>query len=252
MQGHRFIGHYNGPGAPTHPDVKKRSEALYDTYPLYAGDNPTMDISHLRRDFESTGLRRSHLQDDPLKQFETWFNDARQAGIEDVNACSLATADGTGAPGLRTVLLKGFDASGFVFYSNYQSRKARELSGNPRAALLFPWLPLNRQVTVEGTVSRVSREESERYFHSRPRSSQIGAWVSHQSEAIGSRAELEQRLEELQQRFAQGDVPLPEFWGGYRLVPERVEFWQGRPSRLHDRFSYQRDGDNWAIQRLQP
>ncbi|TVP52731.1 MAG: pyridoxamine 5'-phosphate oxidase [Halomonadaceae bacterium] len=211
-----------------------------------------MDISNLRRDFESSGLRRSQLHADPLQQFEHWFKAAQEAGIEDVNACSLATADGQGVPGLRTVLLKGLEPSGFVFYSNYHSRKARDLQQNPRASLLFPWLPLNRQVIVEGTVEQVSREESERYFHSRPRGSQIGAWVSRQSESIDSRQALEARLADIETRFDQGDIPLPEFWGGYQLRPQRMEFWQGRPSRLHDRFEYRLEGEQWTISRLQP
>ena len=211
-----------------------------------------MDISHLRRDFESQGLLPADLSDDPIQQFERWFQAASDAGIDDVNACTLATANQTGIPGVRTVLLKGFDDRGFVFYTNYQSRKGRDLADNPRAALLFPWLPLNRQVTVEGRVTAVSEEESDRYFHSRPRDSRIGAWVSDQSERIDSRQALEKRLEELQHRFADGEIPRPPHWGGYRLTPVRIEFWQGRPSRLHDRFEYQRNGTHWHLQRLQP
>ncbi|MGP4844496.1 pyridoxamine 5'-phosphate oxidase [Marinobacter sp. 1Y8] len=211
-----------------------------------------MDISDMRRDFESDGLDRDALNDDPVKQFEIWFDHAREAGVLEPNALSLGTARPDGMPGLRTVLLKYFDASGFVFFTNYGSRKANELDGNPQAAMLFPWIALNRQVIVQGKVEKVSKAESLRYFASRPRGSQIGAWVSDQSQVITSRGLLEQKVAEIKQRFSDGEVPLPSFWGGYRVVPDRIEFWQGRPSRLHDRFEYVRDGEQWRIQRLQP
>lgn len=211
-----------------------------------------MDISDMRRDFESEGLDRDQLDADPVRQFETWFNHAREAGVLEPNALSLSTVGASGQPGLRTVLLKYFDGAGFVFYTNYGSRKAHELAENPRAAMLFPWLALNRQVIIQGAVEKVSKTESLRYFSSRPRGSQIGAWVSEQSQAITSRGLLEQKVAEMKQRFQKGEVPLPSFWGGYRLVPERFEFWQGRPSRLHDRFEYVRDDGHWRIQRLQP
>ncbi|MAA65410.1 MAG: pyridoxamine 5'-phosphate oxidase [Alteromonadaceae bacterium] len=211
-----------------------------------------MDISDMRRDFESDGLDRDALDDNPVKQFEIWFNHAREAGVLEPNALSLGTAQADGMPGLRTVLLKYFDDNGFVFFTNYGSRKANELDGNPQAAMLFPWIALNRQVIVQGKVEKVSKAESLRYFASRPRGSQIGAWVSDQSQVITSRGLLEQKVAEIKQRFSDGDVPLPSFWGGYRVVPERIEFWQGRPSRLHDRFEYVREGDRWRIQRLQP
>ncbi|SFL96539.1 pyridoxamine 5'-phosphate oxidase [Marinobacter zhejiangensis] len=211
-----------------------------------------MDIGDMRRDFESEGLDRDHLDASPFRQFEHWFQDARNAGLLEPNAMSLATAGEDGQPDLRTVLLKYFDDKGFVFYTNYGSRKARELAENPKAALLFPWIALNRQVIVQGPVEKVSKAESLRYFSSRPRGSQIGAWVSEQSKVITSRGLLEQKVAEIKQRFSQGEVPLPSFWGGYRVVPERIEFWQGRPSRLHDRFEYLRQGDDWLIQRLQP
>ena len=211
-----------------------------------------MDIGDMRRDFESTGLDREALDEDPFHQFESWFNQAVEAGIDDPNALTLATADASGAPGARTVLLKYFDTRGFVFYTNYGSRKARALAENPRAAMLFPWIALNRQVTVEGRVEKVSRKESLRYFMSRPEGSQLGAWVSQQSKVIESRQALETKLERMKARFREGGIPLPEFWGGYRVIPERIEFWQGRPSRLHDRFEYRMEDGHWQINRLQP
>ncbi|GAA3584594.1 MULTISPECIES: pyridoxamine 5'-phosphate oxidase [Marinobacter] len=211
-----------------------------------------MDIGDMRREFESEGLDRDHLDDNPTRQFERWFHDAREAGLLEPNAMSLATTGSDGLPDLRTVLLKYFDDQGLVFYTNYQSRKARELEENPKAALLFPWIGLNRQVIVQGRVEKVSKTESLKYFASRPRGSQLGAWVSEQSQVITSRGLLEQKVAEIKQRFSAGEVPLPSFWGGYRVIPQRFEFWQGRPSRLHDRFEYLRQDDGWLIQRLQP
>lgn len=211
-----------------------------------------MDIGDMRRDFESDGLDRDRLDDDPVRQFESWFRSARDAGILEPNAMSLATTGADLQPDVRTVLLKYFDQQGFVFYTNYGSRKAREMGANPLAALLFPWLGLNRQVIIQGPVEKVSTGESLRYFASRPRGSQIGAWVSEQSRAINSRGLLEQKVAEIRRRFGEGEIPLPDFWGGYRVIPTRIEFWQGRPSRLHDRFEYLKDGEDWHIQRLQP
>lgn len=211
-----------------------------------------MDIGDMRRDFESAGLDREQLDEDPIRQFELWFNQAREAGILEPNAMSLATTGADLQPDVRTVLLKFFDRDGFVFYTNYGSRKAKELEENPKAALLFPWIGLNRQVIVQGPVSRVSHTESLRYFASRPRGSQLGAWVSEQSRVISSRGLLEQKVAEIKRRFGDGEIPLPSFWGGYRVIPQRIEFWQGRPSRLHDRFEYLRSEHGWTIQRLQP
>lgn len=211
-----------------------------------------MDISDLRREYMYAGLSREDLDDDPVVQFEQWFLDAQTNGLDNPNALSLATVDRTGMPSLRTVLLKAFDDKGFVFYTNYGSRKAREIEANPQAAMLFHWLEFDRQVKIQGPVSKVSTAESLKYFASRPRGSQIGAWCSEQSSPIGSRTLLVQAYESMKSKFADGEIPLPDFWGGYRVKPVRIEFWQGRENRLHDRFEYVRDGDDWKIQRLAP
>lgn len=211
------------------------------------------DIGNLRREYDHAGLSRKDLNPDPIIQFEHWFEDARQADIKDPSAMSLATANRQGEISIRTVLLKIFDQHGFVFFTNYESTKARHIAENPNVALLFPWLDLDRQVKIIGTASKISSAESLRYFLSRPRGSQLGAWVSEQSSVISSRALLMAKLNEIKQRFADGDISLPEFWGGYRVKPSKIEFWQGQPDRLHDRFQYSRQqDDSWEINRLAP
>lgn len=207
----------------------------------------------LRIDYSRGKLEDADVAGDPIEQFRRWFADVQAANLPEPNAMTLATADASGAPSARVVLLKGLDERGFAFFTSYTSRKAAELDANPRAALCFHWQPLERQVRVEGVVERVTREESEAYFRTRPPSAQLGAWVSRQSQPIASRAELEEREREVLERFAGKQMPLPEFWGGYRVLPRRVEFWQGRPSRLHDRILYTQAADGaWQRQRLSP
>jgi pyridoxamine 5'-phosphate oxidase len=213
---------------------------------------PAMQLADLRKDYALAGLIEKDLAKDPFRQFEKWFQEAEAAKVTEPNAMVLSTATRDGRPSSRTILLKGLDGRGFVFYSNYESRKGRELDANPRASLLFPWIALERQVIVEGTVNKVAREESEAYFHSRPRLSQLGAWVSAQSTIISGRKVLEDSLKALEQKYAGQEVPLPPQWGGWRLIPETVEFWQGRRSRLHDRLRYRREKDGWVIERLAP
>jgi pyridoxamine 5'-phosphate oxidase len=199
------------------------------------------------------GLSRKDLDPDPFRQFQRWFEDAIATGLPEPNGLSLATVDEQGRPWLRTVLLKLYDEQGFVFFTNYESRKARQIAGNPAVSLLFPWVALARQVIVNGTASKVPTVESLRYFTSRPRGSQIGAWASPQSQVITSRSLLEAKVDEIKRKFTHGEIPLPDFWGGYRVVPSRIELWQGRESRLHDRFAYTRETDGtWRIERLAP
>ncbi|MBO6576763.1 MAG: pyridoxamine 5'-phosphate oxidase [Rhodothermales bacterium] len=189
---------------------------------------------------------------DPYALFRAWFREAEESGLIHPEAMALATASADGQPSVRIVLLKEVDAGGFVFYTNYESRKAGELDANPHASVAFHWAPLERQVRVEGTVERVSREQSEAYFHSRPRGSQIGAWASRQSRELPERGTLEDRVAEFTGKFDGQEVPLPDHWGGYRIRPSRIEFWQGRASRLHDRLIFEPDGDDWTTHRLYP
>ncbi|MCW8870550.1 MAG: pyridoxamine 5'-phosphate oxidase [Proteobacteria bacterium] len=211
-----------------------------------------MDISDIRTDYVKYGLQRSDLADNPLDQFSEWFKQAQVAKLPEINAMSLATADGQGRPDVRTVLLKIFDEQGFVFFTNYKSAKAKQLSENSQAALLFPWLALERQVRITGAVEKISTAESLKYFSSRPRGSQLGAWISEQSHPIKNREKLSQLLHGIKERFKTGDIPLPSHWGGYRVIPDHCEFWQGRASRLHDRFSYTKTNSVWRIERLAP
>jgi pyridoxamine 5'-phosphate oxidase len=235
-----------------------------------------MAIADLRREYNLTGLRSEDLDADPIAQFRRWFDEAANArasgrvrkffiglyksllqisGVEpmEVNAMTLATTDQEGRPSARMVLLKGVDERGFIFFTNYDSRKGRELAGNPNAALVFYWADMERQVCVAGEVKKIAREESEAYFKSRPRGSRLAAWVSHQSEVVADRAVLDARWKELNARYPGDEISMPPYWGGYVLSPERIEFWQGRPSRLHDRFCYSKQPDkSWRMERLSP
>ncbi|HEV8425647.1 MAG TPA: pyridoxamine 5'-phosphate oxidase [Actinomycetes bacterium] len=206
----------------------------------------------MRREYAREGLAEADVDADPVVQFGRWFGQAESAGLLEPTAMALATATPDGRPSARMVLLRGFDERGFCFYTNYESRKGGELAANPRAALVFWWGELERQVRIEGLVERTSRSESEAYFHSRPPGSQLSAAASPQSQVIDGRAVLEERVARLATGHRDGEVPLPGFWGGYRLVHEVMEFWQGRPNRLHDRLRYRRAGDRWRIERLAP
>ena len=210
------------------------------------------DVAALRRNYTRAGLRRGELDPDPVAQFRRWFGEAADAGLVEPNAMVLATTDGH-RPSSRTVLLKAYDARGFVFFTNYESRKARDIAANDRVSLLFPWYPLERQLGILGRAERISAAESLAYFASRPQGSRLGAWVSQQSSVITSRRLLEMKWDEMKRKFSRGEIPLPSFWGGFRVVPCEFEFWQGRENRLHDRFRYTRQDDGaWWIERLAP
>lgn len=212
-----------------------------------------MNLAELRQEYTRAGLQRNDLNNDPIAQFRLWIEQAGEAGLPEPNAMVLATVDDSGQPFTRTVLLKHLDAGGFVFYTNFESRKAEQISENARVSLLFPWFPLERQVSINGLASRISTAESLKYFASRPLASRLGAWASPQSKIIRSRSLLESKFQEIKAKFANGEVPLPSFWGGFRVKPETVEFWQGRQSRLHDRFLYSRvSNEDWNIERLAP
>lgn len=212
-----------------------------------------MDLDALRREYVFGSLKDQDVDDNPFRQFDTWFGDAVDAGIELADVMTVATASRTGAPSARMVVLRGVDERGFVFYTDYRSAKSRDLHENPRAALVFYWRELGRQVRITGAVRRVSREESARYFHSRPLESRLAALASSQSEVIADRKVLEERYESLKSQSPSGDVPHPDYWGGFRVTPEEFEFWQGRELRLHDRIRYRRDEEDvWVMERLSP
>ena len=211
------------------------------------------DLSQLREDYTGKSLRRKDLSRDPIDQFQAWFSQAQDLEVVEPNAMSLATVDENGQPWQRSVLLKGLDKRGFVFFTNFGSRKSQQIAGNAKVSLLFPWISIHRQVAVTGTATKIPATESLKYFITRPFGSQIGAWSSPQSSVISSRSILEAKLDEMKRKFKKGDVPLPSFWGGFRVAPETVEFWQGGQNRIHDRFLYSKSDDvGWNLNRLAP
>lgn len=222
---------------------------------IHAGWQPAfrlMNLADLRRDYSLTELSRSSVDPDPFTQFSKWMNDAFDSAVIEPTAMTVSTVDADGRPSSRIVLLKGFDANGFIFFTNYESKKGTDLTANPHASLHFFWSDLERQIIISGTAEKVLREESEEYFASRPLESRIGAWASKQSSVLADREELEDRVAQIGERFADGNVPCPPFWGGFRVTPSRIEFWQGRKSRLHDRIVYESIDVGWKIVRLSP
>lgn len=210
------------------------------------------DVASLRNEYAKMELNQNSCESSPYNQFEKWFDEAIKADILEPNAMVLSTANLKGAPSQRTVLLKGFDQTGFTFYTNYASRKGKEIASNSQVSILFPWYALERQIIISGTIEKTSREDAETYFHSRPRGSQLGAYVSNQSETLTDRNEIERKLEALEKEFEGKKIPLPENWGGYEIIPHRFEFWQGRKSRLHDRIQYELENNIWKTSRLSP
>ncbi|WP_405743863.1 pyridoxamine 5'-phosphate oxidase [Streptomyces sp. NBC_01525] len=230
-----------------------QDEAVHSADAPSPDAHETLDPSSMRAHYRAEGLTETELAAEPYAQFARWFKEASAAGIHEPNAMVVSTADAAGRPSSRTVLLKAFDDRGFVFFTNYTSRKGRDLAENPHLALLFPWHPLARQVIVTGTAARIGRDETAAYFRSRPHGSQLGAWASDQSAPIASRAELEGAYDALAARYPEGEqVPAPPHWGGYRVTAETVEFWQGRENRLHDRLRYVRATTGWTVERLAP
>jgi len=212
---------------------------------------PLADVAALRREYTKTGIRKKDMDVDPVAQFRQWFGEAVAAGFVEPNAMVLSTTDGH-RPSSRSVLLKAYDERGFVFFTNYESRKAHDIAANASVSLLFPWYALERQIGILGRAEKVSSAEALAYFASRPHGSRLGAWVSSQSAVINSRRLLEMKWQEVKQKFADGEIPLPSFWGGFRVVPSEIEFWQGRENRLHDRLRYSRDPSGWRLERLAP
>jgi pyridoxamine 5'-phosphate oxidase len=210
------------------------------------------DISTMRKEYTKNGLRRDELNDDPFKQFEKWFNEALDVDHLEPNAFTLCTVGNDMKPSQRTVLLKMYDEKGFIFFSNYGSKKSKQIEENPNISAHFAWLGLERQVRIEGKVEQISKTESLKYFLSRPKGSQLGAWVSHQSQVVNARSVLESKFEQIRKKFSKGEIPFPDFWGGYIIKPEFFEFWQGGHDRLHDRFAFTLENDKWNINRLEP
>lgn len=209
-------------------------------------------IQDLRNEYKGELLDITNVDRSPFQQFKKWFEEALKAEIEEPNGMIVSTVSKSGMPSVRTVLLKAYDDKGFVFYTNYNSRKSKEITNNPKVAAVFPWFDLHRQLIIQGTAQKVTPGESLKYFISRPFGSKLAAWVSNQSQVVTSRNFLEMKMQEMKEKFKNGEVPLPEFWGGYKIIPETFEFWQGQPNRLHDRIYYSKKEESWNIERLAP